>query len=383
MDVGIIVKHRTRVTKDPTVGVGSPGKDRTSKHPRIIVCDDLETKTNSQSEVEREKVKRYYEELFLLLRHDGLFCVYNTPWDFRALCFGHILDAKARRYESMDFMAVPVRTGGAYLMPKVFSDASLMQMEREAGRSAVMCQMMLWPTGAESEVFDQQFSDANVVRELPRLNKAVILDPTKGKDSSHDPAGLVCVGLDESGVPYAVDAEELHKSPLQTCHEVLRWAARYEACCVAVEAAPGVTDYKEMLEELMDEPGYKGVQVRVQNVEADKRSKPARIQQLQALWERKRFRIYDGMPAANYRVFMQQLYNYPLGHDDLLDALAYYAEVSRLRPPRPERKLTPEEERRGALDEKERAFAEEIMDDPRKRRRIGNADFVGLPGLRN
>ncbi|MFH1109273.1 MAG: hypothetical protein V1790_08775, partial [Planctomycetota bacterium] len=389
MDVGIWVKHRTKVTKDPTVGIGSPGKDRTSKHPRIIVCDDLETKTNAQSELLREGVKQYYEELFLLLRHGGIFCVYNTPWDFRALCFAHILDPKMKRYESMDLFIIPIRTGGVYLMPKVFNDAYLLKMERESGRTAVMCQMFLWPTGSESDVFDPEFMPKNVVRELPRLNKAVILDPTKGKASSHDPAGLICVGIDSESVPYVLDAEEIHKSPLQTCHETLRMASRHlkGGDIIAVEAAPGVTDYKELLEEVMADRAYRGDQYRVVNVEANKREKDSRIGNLRALWERGRFRIYDGMPAAAYRLFVQQLMNYPLGLDDLLDGAAYYKDISRLRPPHETKPLTPAEEQRAELDAKETNLAREILDDGRERKRMmrqrGESDFVGLAGLRN
>ena len=88
------------------------------------------------------------------------------------------------------------------------------------------------------------------------------------------------------------------------------------------------------------------------------------------------------MPPAHYRLFVQQLANYPLGHDDLLDAVAYYSDIGRLRPPRAERKLTHEEEARKELEERERRFADELVTDGPTKRRMQATDFVGLPGLR-
>ena len=373
------VSRRRQSTTDPTMGIGTPEKESTSKHPQMIMIDDLEAKTNAFSEVEREKVKAYFNSFFGLLRHDGLLDVANTPWHFKALIFDELLNEKTKRYKDFDFVVMPIQTeGGEFLMPKVFNKEYLEYLTRQWGFVDVSCQMYLWPIGTEDARFDMSLLETNTARELPELlTKWLFWDPTKSAEGGHDPNGVAVLGMDAGGCLYVLDAREITATPLATGREVLDVVQAYDVTDVAIEAAPGVTQYRELLEDIMFEPGYSGPRPRLHTVKADQRKKEHRIYGMMQMWERNRLQIHAGMYPPHKIGWVRQMQSYPVGHDDLLDCAAYFQDCPRFRPPRAKKKLSKEMQEKVHHVKMTKQMIEDLYADKRGRQAMGIVG--GLP----
>jgi hypothetical protein len=144
-----------------------------------------------------------------------------------------------------------------------------------------------------------------------------------------------------------------------------------------VEAAPGVTQYRELLHDIMTEPGYKGRHVRLHTLKAEQRKKEHRIYGLMQLWERMKFKIHAGMYPSHRLLWMRQMQAYPVGHDDLLDCASYLQDCRRFRPPKPKREPTPEQAERKRRALKTVELMDDYYADRRGRQRMGIVG--GLP----
>jgi len=366
-----------RPSADPTFSVGSPGKEHTSKHPKVVTVDDLEAERNAYSEVEREKVKDYYRNIFGL--GPKLLDVLNTPWHYAGFLFDDLLNAQKKKYLDYDFVVMPVETDGRFIMESQPTEAPRYEprqplmgrdylefLTRQWGHMAVMCQMYLWPEGEEDQTFNMELLNENTIYDAPKeMRTWVFVDPSKSAQmDTHDPAGLVVLGYDATGNVNLLDAREIRKDPYSLCMEVFEVAKLWKADTLAVEEAPGVFQYKSQFETLMQQPDYAGpLPLRIRNVRTDKINKHKRIAWLRILWERKRFKIYSGMWPAHKQLWLRQMQAYPIGHDDLLDAAAYANpdHSPRFRPPRERRDLTAQEQTDMEHVRRAREFQTEVM----------------------
>jgi hypothetical protein len=369
------VNRRKWKTKDPTVSVGAPDKEKTSKHPMIVNADDLEAEVSSRSAVRRENVMEYFKNIWGRVRHGGEVRVINAPWRHDFLIFGLLMNPSNRLHEFFDIICLPIGEYGepSVIMPKVFTPEHIAMLEELWGKPAVMCQLYLWPMGDEAETFDMLRLEANTVDELPKLlNTWCIIDPSKSKKYSHDPMGAVVLGKDTEGLLYILDVDEIHAKPWECCRRVLKMADRWKCKGISPELAPGVTDYKELLEEFMDAPGYSGRQFVVKAVKAGNREKNAeRIDPLIALWDRGRLRLYSQMPRRAWKMLVRQMRGYPVGKDDILDCTGYHNDVRRFRRPGKEpRARTEGEEEQAKMRRNVKKFAEEQLGTRRGRRRM-------------
>lgn len=380
----LFVKHRKFKTKNPTVGVGAPGIEKTSKHPDIIVVDDLEARANARSEIKREAALEYFKQMFGLLKHGGEMWIINTPWSHydNALMFGHVLNPQKRIYEDFDTIVMPLGEidGIPDVMPDVFTKGEIDFLIRQWGWATVMCQLYLWPVGEDETTFDMSLLDANMVDVLPGLNTWTVVDPSKSKGRTHDPMGVAVLGLDADKNLYILDAFDLHKRPNAACNLAIDAAEKWDCGGISPEEASGVTSYKEIIEECLKERPKTRLVVR--HVTTGNREKHGeRIDPLMSMWDRGRLKIYSGMDRKHLKRFIRQMRSYPIGDDDMLDCIGYWSDVKRFRPPKPGKEpMSEEEAEKRKLARDEMVFAEEQLVG-RNRQRLETAGWIGgLPG---
>lgn len=74
----IIIKQRTRVLKEASITASGIGAEKTGQHYFRIICDDLNSPSNSQTKEGREKVLQHYRYLTSILEPNGTLVIIGT-----------------------------------------------------------------------------------------------------------------------------------------------------------------------------------------------------------------------------------------------------------------------------------------------------------------
>lgn len=86
----ITIANRDPRLKDPSIQVSGLNKPITGGHYDIIICDDLHSDKNSQTEDQCTRVVNHWKALFPILEPNGQMIVVGTRWSTMDL-YGHIL----------------------------------------------------------------------------------------------------------------------------------------------------------------------------------------------------------------------------------------------------------------------------------------------------
>lgn len=380
------ISVRDQIRNDPTMGMATPGMPKTSKHPQLIVCDDLEAKENSDYELEREAAKSFFSAQFGLLKPGGEFLGLNAPWHFDNVTFGRVLTRREpyHYWELMDLCVLPVEHGEGenrfFVMPSVFDEAGIKRELQLVGYEAMMCQYYLWPVGKGDARFNRALTKDRLFSVVPEgLATCCIVDPSGDSKSTSDPAAIGVFGFDEKGVLYVLDAREYKLEPNALCRKAIEIARSWKCPRLAVECSSQTLGYMSLMRDAMAFLG--GVPLKVHKLDPRERgAKGPHIAWLIGLWDRDMMKV-----NAACRAFIQQLETYSgsergntSGPDDMLDIAAYSKDVPGFKPPKPEAILTPQEQDRMARRKSEMDFAQGMMSDRRDRRHIEYAG--GIPG---
>lgn len=76
----IIIKQRTRIVKEASITASGIGSEKTGQHFDIIICDDLNSPTNSGTQEGREKVISHYRYNTSILEPEGTMLVIGTRY---------------------------------------------------------------------------------------------------------------------------------------------------------------------------------------------------------------------------------------------------------------------------------------------------------------
>ena len=359
----LIVNKADQSGKDPTVGIGAPGMDRTSKHPKLIIVDDLEARGHKKSKVKRDRAKTYFKELFLLLRRDGQMLFMNTPWHHAGVCFDVMLNPKEAFYKHFQLVVMPIDHEGTFIMPSVYDRAEIEKLIDLTSEADVSCQYYLWPMGDGDRQFDLDLLEKNRFRNEPDpIRKVCILDPAGGDQVQHDYSAIVIMGLDHEKDVYVCDARQVRDTPWEICKLAVELARAHGCECISPEANNGLIAYGGLLKDYMKQAG--GTVLPIRPVKPERRAKSGRIDNLKGLSEQGRLHIKESL-----RDFRQQLLTYPAGHDDMLDAAAYYRDVPKFRAPRKPKTFSDEQLEAQAKRDKDRRFVDEVMGVDKRRQR--------------
>ncbi len=76
----IIVAQRSKVFKEASITAGGIGAEKTGQHYDLIICDDLNSPSNSQTKEARQKVIDHYRYLTSILEPNGTLVVIGTRY---------------------------------------------------------------------------------------------------------------------------------------------------------------------------------------------------------------------------------------------------------------------------------------------------------------
>lgn len=76
----IVIRQRTKVLKEASITVSGIGAEKTGQHYDIIVCDDLNSGSNSNTKEGRQKVILHYQYNLAILEPTGTLAVVGTRY---------------------------------------------------------------------------------------------------------------------------------------------------------------------------------------------------------------------------------------------------------------------------------------------------------------
>ncbi len=76
----LLIRQRTKVYKEASITAGGIGSEKTGQHYSLIICDDLNSPTNSATQENRDKVIQHYKYLTSILEPDGTLVVIGTRY---------------------------------------------------------------------------------------------------------------------------------------------------------------------------------------------------------------------------------------------------------------------------------------------------------------
>lgn len=85
------IKQRTKLLKEATITASGMGAGKTGQHYDVIICDDLNTEENSESQDQRKKILRHYRMNTSILEPDGIMVVVGTRYATDDV-IGHIIE---------------------------------------------------------------------------------------------------------------------------------------------------------------------------------------------------------------------------------------------------------------------------------------------------
>lgn len=86
----IIIRQRNKIIKEASITASGIGAEKTGQHYDLIICDDLNSPSNSHTTEGREKVKSHYRFLTSILEPNGTLCLIGTRYAADD-CIGFVL----------------------------------------------------------------------------------------------------------------------------------------------------------------------------------------------------------------------------------------------------------------------------------------------------
>jgi predicted phage terminase large subunit-like protein len=258
--------------------------------------------------------------------------------------------------DMFEYVVQPLRPDHRDIMPDVFTEEKIREIVISEGWHNYTSQYLLWPMGDKGVGFADSHVKNNVKTQMPPvMNKYLLLDPAMGLGDEHDFTALVIVGLPPapSKDVWVLHAEQRKKSSYNNCRRAIELARKWHCKAIAPEGVRGVIAYEPTLKDLMAEDG--GDTIPVRGVKPGHRSKDSRIAHVISLWERENLKVWAGCVDL-----MKQMESYGAGHDDLIDAVAYYKDVPGVCRPFVEHEPTPEEKANQKISDAEMQLMEEL-----------------------
>lgn len=76
----ILINQRNRIYKEASITASGIGSEKTGQHYSVIICDDLNSPSNSATQEGRDKVVQHYRYLTSILEPDGTLVVIGTRY---------------------------------------------------------------------------------------------------------------------------------------------------------------------------------------------------------------------------------------------------------------------------------------------------------------
>ena len=291
-------------------------KEKRSRRPDFIVCDDLEDEENARTEEARKKMMSWVMRALLPAMHPsrGRLRVIGTPMGTDSLM------VKLSRHSGFRTVRFPVlKEDGSPQWPERFGVEqveSVRELYVEAGDpDGFEQEYMLNPVGKENVIFAVEKVGRMAAALMPQGATVTMTDPARKSGGKVARTGHVAYRWVGETL-YVLEARGFFHRPSETIDTLFQWSGRWEPVEVGIEK-DGLEDY--LMEPLWTAMGERGVTLPVVAQMAPRdRDKATFLLGLQPYVEAGRLVVSEHCADR-----LAEMETFPRGRVDVLNALAY------------------------------------------------------------
>lgn len=310
-----ILIPRDKVLKEPSIAAAGVLGTVVSAHADLIVIDDPHSEKNSQTPHQRRKIISWFQQTVLpILEPTGQIIVCMTRWHKDDLA-GHIMsDPGFKNWKVIEQRAEWMDEEGnrQILFPERFPPEHLDSLKANMGSVHYRTQMLNDVAGQEGSDFKLEWLAAGRYSEKPQnMNVYIGVDLAAGSKESHSKFAYVVLGIPKGEKDaYVLAARKMSIQFPEQVRTIKGLCKAFHPTMVGIES----NAYQQsMIQVLRVDPETARLPIKGIHTQGDKQR---RIRGLAVLFEIGAIRMPDNLADLE-----EELLHFPLGADDLLDAL--------------------------------------------------------------
>jgi phage terminase large subunit-like protein len=337
----ITVNRKTKNIKEPSIWITGIGAAITSKHPDVIICDDIAGSKDKESEVGRQQTHSFFQDSWDLLKKDsGMMFMIGTRKHIFDIYY-HIKEKlnpmlKKEGMEQFKVMEMPAhnKKTGELNFPILLPERKLAELRLVKADSdgidfsTYSAEYELEPLDEKSQIFKTFHYANHIGMKFDRLSQWT--DPSLGENKDSDFSAIITVARISEGIhkgkSICLYASIDHRAPTQIIKDHNRIYRMHREASpdiehnVAIEqnGFAGLMDYCKA-DSLNDKDQIPVPTRAVANTE----NKDIRIKSLEPAISTGMLLFREDWLTApeNYKLLLEQLKNYPQAKKDGPDAL--------------------------------------------------------------
>lgn len=319
---------RSLQSGDSSITATGVGKAVLSSRADILILDDVISKKNSRTRIQREKVKDWYRETILpILTPDGKVIVIGTPKheddlyaDFRDdpdMDYFFFPAEKPKEEELEDYHKNFYDNEDEVLWPRVWDKERLESRRNKITASAYASEYLLNLSKQEGGVVEPEWIDYyGKLDDDRRYTWAMGVDPSTGDNEEGDYTGLVVVARDDkSGTIYVEDADQGIWKSSTRLEKIQSYCDDYPITKVGIEDVSTTKDFINFLE--------RETMLPINRLSTMGKDKKTRLETITPRIENSKVKFRRALDKSEIPL-IDQLIEFPEGsYDDLVDAFVY------------------------------------------------------------
>ncbi|RPI49561.1 MAG: hypothetical protein EHM49_09745, partial [Deltaproteobacteria bacterium] len=306
----ITVAGRTKVAREPSIGVSGVGQTKVGLHYDIIILDDVVSDRNINTPDQIAKTINHYKLLLSILEPGGLLIIIGTRYSFADL-YGHLLENEKDVFDILIRSAIDDK--GKLYFPTRLTLEYLDNQKKAQGPQHYSNQYLNNPIDQGTAIFRKGW--LRYFKDGPsNTNKYLLIDPASTNEVHSDFTGIIICGVDEQNnifVYEAINNKSTIGEMIALVFEKVMLYKIHEAGCVALEINANQHTYQYIFSEEMSKRKYYFPITELKP--SSTRSKMSRIKALQPWFENGRIYV-----RKEQTELIDQLLMYPrTRHDDL------------------------------------------------------------------
>jgi predicted phage terminase large subunit-like protein len=305
------------VKKEPNIKAKGALSGITSEHYDVIICDDIVSAEDRESETIREKKKRWLQDLISILEPDGLLIVIGTRWhsdDLYQLIIDNNEKLPERDKYHIEVEAV-IDENNNLLFPTIVDHDKIISLKIEKGLVEFYSQYMNNPLPSETQLFsvERMMFYSESAASLEKEYNFAYMDPALGSIAKGKGDYIVVLyGARKGGRIYIRDCIITNtKTPDAVINDMYDLYKFYDCTYVGVESNGFQTLFAKSVRE-------KGMIVK--EVRSNK-PKEIRIESIEPAVASGKVMFRDDWKTF-YLILIEQMIVYPVGkRDDVPDAV--------------------------------------------------------------
>ena len=326
--------------REPSIDIGGVEVEKVGQHYDLIIGDDIQGKTNSQTRDQIEKVINHVRAGYSLLNPQGMYLHPQTRWAFGDLGgyfeeLNEIAEKELRPYPIVinKYTCWKHDKQGRELVgepefPKLLPVEELADVRAKQGAYMFSCNYLLSPQSDETAVFKADWVQYHDRPQEDFNNSSIFITVDPAGEGNHDKADFtaICVAaIDRKFDIYVLEMIRGHFTNRDIADRLFALTERYRPEAVGLE---DVFAQKELFVWLRKEAEISRRALPLRRLKTSNKMKVNRIKALQAPMEAKKIFI-----RREFTHLFDEIVRFPKGqHDDCLDALAYQMEFMHLPP---------------------------------------------------